>query len=278
MAMTHTPCGEPKSQRGALATAIALAGIALLSAPFLPGDRPAAALLAQDSELRPIVKPQAEPAEPAGGAEGEATEETADEPLDAALDELGPGDLTGGLGAMDEITRLTREIRENMKKIEELLNRRETGAPTQGAQSRTIEQIDTLIDLVESACSSSSSGGGSQGKGAQSSSTQEQDQRRSGRKQEGISSEQRSRSERRPEPTGKTPEESPVQGRNDQTSEGELPPEEAGDLREQEGRGRWGRLPRTEIEKMYDNGRRQLPEKYRILLEDYFRRLPTDGE
>ncbi len=25
---------------------------------------------------------------------------------------------------------------------------------------------------------------------------------------------------------------------------------------------------------MYDSGRRQLPEKYRILLEEYFRRLP----
>ena len=47
---------------------------------------------------------------------------------------------------------------------------------------------------------------------------------------------------------------------------------DVGELRDREGRGRWGRLPKTEIEKMYDNGRRKLPEKYRILLEDYFRR------
>ncbi|MGE4614133.1 MAG: hypothetical protein AAEJ46_07360 [Planctomycetota bacterium] len=45
-------------------------------------------------------------------------------------------------------------------------------------------------------------------------------------------------------------------------------------MRDQRGAGRWGRLPKTVIQRMYDNGRRQLPEKYRILLEDYFRKLP----
>ena len=29
---------------------------------------------------------------------------------------------------------------------------------------------------------------------------------------------------------------------------------------------------------MYDNGKRQLPEKYRILLEDYFRKLPERSQ
>ena len=65
--------------------------------------------------------------------------------------------------------------------------------------------------------------------------------------------------------------------KNDRTAEGEVPPANAGDLRDQQGRGRWGRLPKTVIQRMYDNGRRKLPEKYRILLEDYFRKLPEQS-
>lgn len=282
MATTHGSSGERMSRGRALAAAIALGGVTLLAAPFLPADLLGASLFAQDSELRPVGKPTQPPEPPAGdeAVQGDEAkpEESAEDALDAALDELGPGDITGGLGAMDEITRLTREIRENMKKIEELLDRKDTSASTQGAQSRTIEQIDELIELVEAACQSGSCSSGQSGGGGQSSANQEKDQARSGKKQDQVSSQTKPEQQQRPQSTGARPEDSPEQGRNDQTSEGDLPPEPAGDLREQEGRGRWGRLPRTEIEKMYDNGRRQLPEKYRILLEDYFRRLPTDGE
>ncbi len=64
---------------------------------------------------------------------------------------------------------------------------------------------------------------------------------------------------------------------NNQTSEGDMPPAEEGQLKNRKGSGRWGRLPKTVIQKMYDNGRRKLPEKYRILLEDYFRKLPESN-
>lgn len=224
---------------------------------------------AQGSELRPVVKPDAK-ASTDDAAQDPADDEKVD-PLDAELDRL----ETGGLGGGDEITRLAGEIRDNMKKIEELLNQKQTGSATQGAQSRTIEQIDELIVLVEKACSSSSSSSGQ----SQSSEQQEKDQKR-GQKQQQISKSERQGGEKeqqKPQSSQK-PEDSNSQTRNDRTSEGQLPPEELGDLEERQGRGRWGRLPHTEIEKMYDNGRRKLPEKYRILLEDYFRRLPTDGQ
>lgn len=56
------------------------------------------------------------------------------------------------------------------------------------------------------------------------------------------------------------------------------PPEDEGALIDRQGRGRWGRLPAAEIERMYDNWRRTLPEKYRVILEEYFRRLPVGDE
>ena len=68
----------------------------------------------------------------------------------------------------------------------------------------------------------------------------------------------------------KNPQESP----NTETSEGKLPPNQIGDLRSQEGRGRWGKLPKRDVEEMYDNGRLKLPSKYQMLLEEYFGRLP----
>jgi hypothetical protein len=246
-----------------LATAIALAGALFLGALASSDSR------AQDAELRP-VPPQ--PEEPAPAEEADEPD-----PLDAELDKLTEG--LGDAGPAAEITRLAGEIRDNMKKIEELLNRRQTGAETQGAQTSTIEQIDKLIELVESACSGSAGGSGSTS-GSKSSASQEQDQRRAGKQRQTSQLERPAGEEPKPRPeqAGERPEDSDAQTRNDRTSEGDMPPDEAGDLRDREGRGRWGRLPRTEIEKMYDNGRRQLPEKYRILLEDYFRRLPTDGQ
>ena len=196
------------------------------------------------------------------------------DPLDVELDRLDGQGLGGG---MDEITKLTREISENMKAIEKLLDKKDTGEQTQSTQSATIEQIEKLIVLVEAASSSSSGGGGGSSGKPQSSSGQEKDQQRS-QKNRSMSQEQKQEEGgKKPQSSGSEPEDSPQPTKNNQTSEGELPPEDEGELNDKaDGRGRWGRLPRTEIEKMYDNGRRQLPEKYRILLEEYFRRLPTE--
>ncbi|MBT6783469.1 MAG: hypothetical protein HOA95_01495 [Planctomycetes bacterium] len=77
---------------------------------------------------------------------------------------------------------------------------------------------------------------------------------------------------------GSNPQQSEEQLRNDRTTLGDVPPDAQGDLRDQRGAGRWGRLPKTVIQRMYDNGKRQLPEKYRILLEDYFRKLPERSQ
>lgn len=72
---------------------------------------------------------------------------------------------------------------------------------------------------------------------------------------------------------------SPEKVPNNRTEEGEMPESEAGSLGSRKGKGRWGRLPGKVVEKYYDNGARQLPERYRLLLEEYFRRLPlTEGK
>ena len=197
------------------------------------------------------------------------------DPLDAELDAL-DGSGLGAEGGLDEITRLTKEISENMKTIEKLLDSKNTGEQTQSSQSQTIEQIDKLIELVEAASQSSGGGGGGSGK-PQSSSSQEQDQKR-GQKNRGMSQEQKQeQGGKKPQSSGSKPEDSPEPTKNDQTSEGDMPPDDDGDLKDgADGRGRWGRLPRTDIEKMYDSGNRKLPEKYRILLEEYYRRLPVE--
>lgn len=62
--------------------------------------------------------------------------------------------------------------------------------------------------------------------------------------------------------------------RHDQSSAGKMPEVSEGELKSRSGQGRWGRLPKTVIEQVYENGKRQLPARYRVLLEEYFRRLP----
>lgn len=191
-------------------------------------------------------------------------------------EEFDPLDILGGEEG-GRIGELVNEISENFRKIEDLLNRKDTGADNQGLQTRTIDKIDLLIDEVEKATQSSSGAGStssSQQKPQEQSSSEDQRQGSQQQKidQQGGSPEEKNQTQQQ----GGEPD-NPGDSRFDQTSEGELPPGEQGNLNDREGRGRWGRLPRTVIEKMYDNGRRKLPEKYRILLEDYFRRLPERG-
>lgn len=82
----------------------------------------------------------------------------------------------------------------------------------------------------------------------------------------------------KPEPSAQSEPTGAEQVPNDKTSEGQMPLDEVGQLKDRDGKGRWGRLPGKVVEQYYDNGKRQLPERYRLLLEEYFRRLPVSGE
>ena len=257
--------GNTRVHASPLSNVRGLAALAL----FLGATLMSPTLWAQ-SDVESIPKPT----EAEGDEKPAPKPENDPDPLDAEVDRLD----TEGIGSeMDEIARLTREIQENMKKIEKLLDQKNTGETTQATQTSTIEQIDKLIELVESASSSSSSGGGGGSQSqARSSAQQERDQRRSQQQRASSEAEQQEQSGQKKEQQGSgEPERDEGPTRNDRTSEGEMPKDEAGELDGGEkGRGRWGRLPPTVVEKMYDGGARKLPEKYRILLEDYFRRLP----
>ena len=61
--------------------------------------------------------------------------------LDVELDRL---EAEGEENAQD----LLKEIRENMKTIERLLDRKDTGAETQATQVQTIERIEDLIEVL----------------------------------------------------------------------------------------------------------------------------------
>lgn len=207
-----------------------------------------------------------------GNTENELTgsDETETQPPEEEIDPL---DILGGEGG-GRIGELVNEISDNFRKIEDLLNRKDTGADNQGLQTRTIDKIDLLIDEVEKATQTSSGAGsssGSQQKPQEQSSSEDQQQ---GSQQQKIDQQGGSPGEENKSQSQGGEPNNPGESRFDQTSEGPMPPAEQGNLNDRDGRGRWGRLPRTVIEKMYDNGRRKLPEKYRILLEDYFRRLP----
>ena len=205
--------------------------------------------------------------------EGEATEEedAAPNPLD---------ELKGAGTEQDPFQELFEDISNNMKRIEELLNQRETGGSCQEVQKQTLERIDELIVLVEKACQQASGGQGVQGgqasKQHQPSRSQKQSrqqQQQSERELQRNRDEQLGQQEQQQKPMDGEPE-SPDQVPNTRTSEGEMPPALVGDLQPREGFGRWGQLPKRLIEEMYDNGNRKLPEKYRLVLEEYWRQLP----
>ena len=220
---------------------------------------------------------EATPVKPDAADAKEAEEKEKEAEKINPLDGLQP--LSGGGG--DPIEQLIDEMSSNMKTIEELLNQGQTGASTQDVQTKTIETIDQLIKEVEKRCSSCSSSSGSGSKQAsQSQGKQPKDQKRSNAqrkleertKQEQLSQQQKQQ-QQKGEP--RNPENSP----NNQTREGQLPPDKAGKLTGRQGQGRWGRLPGKVVEQMYDNGKRKLPERYRVLLEEYFRRLPlSEGQ
>ncbi|MFQ5654044.1 MAG: hypothetical protein ACE5GW_04860 [Planctomycetota bacterium] len=204
---------------------------------------------------------------PAGeGKEGEAADTAAGEEQRRG-DEENPLDGIGMEG-QSAIRKLLDEITRNMQRIEKLLNQDRVGEATQDKQLRAVEQIEKLIEEVERATSYSSGGGGGTQQPQQGESSEDQ---ALGRKQQQMKEEmQRRKQQGEANMEPQSPEKVP----NDRTTEGQVPPVEVGNLKDRQGRGRWGRLPKTVIEQMYDNGRRKLPEKYRMLLEEYFRKLP----
>lgn len=112
--------------------------------------------------------------------------------------------------------------------------------------------------------------------GGGSSSPQQQHQRSKSDQKQGEKQQQN-----QPDKLGKEPKDQskddpkdPGETRHDQSSAGSMPEVGEGELKSRNGQGRWGRLPKTVIEQVYENGKRQLPARYRVLLEEYFRRLP----
>lgn len=214
-----------------------------------------------------------------------AQDAKADKEAEAEANEVDDDPLVGlgDLGSEDPIEKLIEEMATNMKTIEELLNRRNTGASTQDAQTRSIETIDKLIEEVEKRCSSCSSSSSSSGKPqsqSQQTSSKPQDQKRSQsqRKLEEAAKQQQMAEQQKKQQQQGEPRD-PQQSPNDQTREGQMPAAKTGQLADRQGLGRWGRLPGKVVEQMYDNGKRKLPERYRVLLEEYFRRLPlSEGQ
>ncbi len=175
---------------------------------------------------------------------------------------------------------LLDEIGENMKRIEEMLNQKETSASTQDLEQQTIEKIDELIRKVEACTRTSQSS--SQGRGGQrSSASQSEDQKRPGQQEE-LSRREMSRAEQEREKEQSAAQQEPKTGEPDGAEKvpntgstyGRPPELEMGELRDRQGLGKWGNLPKRAIEQMYDNGNRKLPEKYRLILEEYWRKLP----
>lgn len=64
------------------------------------------------------------------------------DPLDVELDRL----ETEAIEGKDVAGKLLEEIEENMRAVEKLLARKETGEESQSRQQKTIEQIEKLIE------------------------------------------------------------------------------------------------------------------------------------
>ncbi len=107
-------------------------GTVWLGLVCLPG--PGALLGAQEkggSAAEKVVPPRADQE----SEEKESTSKITREILDDLGDE-----------EKDPILGLVNDIQENMKSIEDLLKRRSTGSETQTLQTKTIEQIEKLIE------------------------------------------------------------------------------------------------------------------------------------
>ncbi|MFN0059708.1 MAG: hypothetical protein ACKVX7_14720 [Planctomycetota bacterium] len=62
--------------------------------------------------------------------------------------EVPPVDPTAGANPADRIKQLLGDINDNMKQIEKLLDQNDTGSGTTALQSKAVEKLDELIEVM----------------------------------------------------------------------------------------------------------------------------------
>ncbi len=183
------------------------------------------------------------------------------------------------------------DITRNMDLIEQMLNRKDSGADCQGSQQQLVGKIDKLIEELKKR--QSSSGGGSSGsdqsKGGKDSRNQEAEKKqRELEKMQGRAPKDKSAQQqggKKPEP-GK--EEKGTLDKDGKEEQGKapndgvdakkpLPPGEGGPLNERSGTGGWGFLPGEVRALIEASGRPGVPAKYEGIIKRYFQRL-SEGD
>lgn len=162
-----------------------------------------------------------------------------------------------------------QQLEEVSKNIEELL---------QGVQQQQLSVVSNIEELVKLTKYSQSSQGQGQGQKDPKDQGGNQPKNRE-RERDGDVDELQKQEGGQEQPEGQQPKDGkqPESGAEDDSQpeqrDGEAPPPgEKGEFKREDTSGRWGNLPPKEAELLMRHHADQFPEKYRLLLEQYYRR------
>lgn len=189
-----------------------------------------------------------------------------------------------------KVNNLFNDITRNMKRIEDMLNKKQSGSETQKQQKALTHKMDDLIEALQKMQQSSQSGGGggsSQDKQQKSGGSQGKDQKAEEhqRKNEGGKQGKEELQKR-----GKEQAKDQVQGENEKPKDGkgqtgEEQKRAPGEMNPESGQsgganrfgGGWGFLPGEIRALLRARGRSGVPQKYADIIRRYFERLSEAG-